>query len=175
MFCKKSCSKKFRNIHKKTPVLESLFNKVAGLKRDSNTGVSCECFEIFRKHPRIASSIYWLGIGITFKKIPCYMRGSYYSVQVIYCFYVVLWFKWSLKKHCVAKGLLAIWEIILHENNRNYNSYKFSYKFPFTFILSFLTNQKQEPGFQLIGGLVQEIFVFCYNESRSTSNACRIQ
>ena len=78
------------NIHKKTPVLESLFNKVAGLKRDSNTGVSCECFEIFRKHPRIASSIYWLGIGITFKKIPCYMRGSYYSVQVIYCFYVVL-------------------------------------------------------------------------------------
>ena len=25
------CSLKFRNIHRKTPVLESLFNKVAGL------------------------------------------------------------------------------------------------------------------------------------------------
>ena len=44
------CSQKFRNIHRKTPVLESLFNEVAGpemhaerpailLKRDSNTGV----------------------------------------------------------------------------------------------------------------------------------------
>ena len=40
-----------------------------------------------------------------------------------------MWFKWSVKKHCVAKVLLAIWETFLHENNRNYNSYKFSYKF----------------------------------------------
>ena len=32
MFCKKSCSKEFRNIYRKTPVLEFLFNKVAGLK-----------------------------------------------------------------------------------------------------------------------------------------------
>ena len=29
---KKTCSKKFRNIYRKTPVVESLFNKVAGLK-----------------------------------------------------------------------------------------------------------------------------------------------
>ena len=28
---KKNCSKAFRNIHRKTPVLESLFDKVAGL------------------------------------------------------------------------------------------------------------------------------------------------
>ena len=27
VFCKKNCSKKFRNIHQKTPVLETLFNK----------------------------------------------------------------------------------------------------------------------------------------------------
>ena len=37
------CSKRFRNIHRKTPVLESLFNKVADLvfllKRDSETAV----------------------------------------------------------------------------------------------------------------------------------------
>ena len=32
VFCKKRCPWKFRNIHRKTPVLESLFNKVAGLK-----------------------------------------------------------------------------------------------------------------------------------------------
>ena len=30
MFCKKICSKTFRNIHRKTPVLVSLFDKVAG-------------------------------------------------------------------------------------------------------------------------------------------------
>ena len=32
VFCKKRCSKKFRKFHRKTPMLESLFNKVAGLK-----------------------------------------------------------------------------------------------------------------------------------------------
>ena len=32
MFCKKRCSQKFHKIHKKTPVPESLFNKVAGLR-----------------------------------------------------------------------------------------------------------------------------------------------
>ena len=41
---KKSCSNKSRNIHRNTPVLETLFNKVAGfrtatlLKRDSSIG-----------------------------------------------------------------------------------------------------------------------------------------
>ena len=33
VFCKKRCSKKFRKIHRKTPVAESLF------KRDPGTGV----------------------------------------------------------------------------------------------------------------------------------------
>ena len=32
VFYKKSCFQNFPNIHRKTPVLESLFNKVAGLK-----------------------------------------------------------------------------------------------------------------------------------------------
>ena len=31
MFLKNICSEKFRNIHRKTPELESLFNKAAGL------------------------------------------------------------------------------------------------------------------------------------------------
>ena len=40
----KKCCSKFRRIHRKTPVPESLFNKVAGFrqlyqKRDSGTGV----------------------------------------------------------------------------------------------------------------------------------------
>ena len=51
VFCKKSFLKKIRNTHRKAPVLESLFNKVAGLnawrpatllKRESNTG----CFPV---------------------------------------------------------------------------------------------------------------------------------
>ena len=46
------------------------------------------------------------------------------------------------------------------------------------YLLSFfLTNQKQESGFQQVGGLVtRNISVFLYySESRSTSKACRIQ
>ena len=51
--------------------------------------------------------------------------------------FTVLWLKWSLKKHCLAKVLLATWYIFLHENNCNHNSYKFGYKFAFIPILSF--------------------------------------
>ena len=69
-------------------------------------------------------------------------------------------FKWSVKKRCVAKVLLVIREIFLHENNRNYNSYRFSYKFAFILFLSFLTNQKQESGFQQVDGLVTRNFSF---------------
>ena len=43
--------------------------------------------------------------------------------------FTVFWFKLSANKQCITKVLLAIWEIFLHENNCNYNSYKFSYKF----------------------------------------------
>ena len=62
-----------------------------------------------------------------------------------------------MKKHCVAKLLLAI----LHENNCNYNSYRLSYTFAFILFLSFLTNQKQESGFEKGGGLVKRIY-FCF-------------
>ena len=43
----------------------------------------------------------------------------------------VLWFKWSVKKYCVVKVLLATWQIFLHENNFNYKSFRFSHKFTF--------------------------------------------
>ena len=80
------------------------------------------------------------------------------------------------EKHCVAKVLLAIGEILLHENNRNYKSYRFSYKFAFIVFLPLLTNQKQESGFQQVGGMVtRNISVFFYSESRSTSKPCHIQ
>ena len=35
VFGKKRCSEKFRNFHRKTPVLESLFNNVAGVQAGS--------------------------------------------------------------------------------------------------------------------------------------------
>ena len=67
-----------------------------------------------------------------------------------------------MKKYCIAKLLLAIWEIFLHENNRNNNSYRFSYKFAFILFFSFLTNQRQESGFQQVGCLVTRfISAFC--------------
>ena len=75
----------------------------------------------------------------------------------------ICWFMWSVKKHCVAKVLPVIWGKYLHENNHNYNSYRFSYKFAFILFSSFLTDQKQESGFQQVGGLVtKNIYVFVY-------------
>ena len=62
-------------------------------------------------------------------------------------------FKWSMKKHYAAKVLFAIWQIFLHGNNRNCNSYQFSYKFDIIHFLFFLRNQKQESTFQQVGGL----------------------
>ena len=42
------------------------------------------------------------------------------------------------------------------------NSYRCSYKFAFILFLSFLTNEKQESGFQQVGGLVKRnISAFC--------------
>ena len=51
-------------------------------------------------------------------------------------------FKWSLKKHCVAKILQGIKERFLYENNRNYNSYSFSYKFALIPVIVFLEKAK---------------------------------
>ena len=59
------------------------------------------------------------------------------------------------QKAIVAKVFLAIWEILLHGNNHNYSSYRFSYKFAFTLCLPLLTNHKQGSGFLQVGGLVR--------------------
>ena len=43
------CSEKFFNIHRKTLVLKSLLNKVAGLKKETPTqALFCEYYEIFK-------------------------------------------------------------------------------------------------------------------------------
>ena len=55
-------------------------------------------------------------------------------------------FQVASKKNCVQ----TIWDIFLHENINKYNFYKFTTNS----LLSFLTNQKQEPCFQQVGGLV---------------------
>ena len=48
------CSEKFRNVHRKTPVLESLFNfLVTLLKREPNTGI----FLYIEKFLRTAQSL----------------------------------------------------------------------------------------------------------------------
>ena len=47
MFHEKSRSQKFRNIHRKTPVLESFFNKVTDLQTPTQV-FSCEYCEIFK-------------------------------------------------------------------------------------------------------------------------------
>ena len=76
-------------------------------------------------------------------------------------------FEWSVKKPCVAKVLLAIWEIFLHENNRDYNSYRFNYKFALIIFLFLLTNQRQKSGFQQIDGLVTKNIWFLFIASRA--------
>ena len=88
--------------------------------------------------------------------------------------FTVFCFKWSVKKHCVAKILQGIWRRFLYENNRNFNSYKSSHKFNFISFLSFHKNQKQESNFQQVGGLVtSNILLFVDSESRYTSKVCR--
>ena len=48
LFCKKSCCLKFRNIHRKTPVLEA-FKPTALLKKESNTGFFLWILRNFKK------------------------------------------------------------------------------------------------------------------------------
>ena len=72
------CSQKFRYIHKKRPVLESLFN------RNSNTGLSlhCKIFKnsfFYRIPPMVASGVNETSFRVTFKleKFPSVLKGSY--------------------------------------------------------------------------------------------------
>ena len=69
---------------------------------------------------------------------------------------MVLRFKWSIQKHCVAKVLQAIWEItvFLYEINCNCDSYKSRCKFAFILFWSFHGIQKQESNFQQVDDLI---------------------
>ena len=58
--------------------------------------------------------------------------------------FMILHFKWLLKKHCVAKFLQGIWKRFLYENNHRFNCYKFSYKISYIPALYFHRNQNQE-------------------------------
>ena len=80
MFFKIGILKIFRNVNRKTPVLESLINKVQAVKslalliRDTNTGVFlyyCEIFKnsFFYKIPPVAAS------GFTNGKLIFYRTG----------------------------------------------------------------------------------------------------
>ena len=90
--------------------------------------------------------------------------------------FTVLWFKWSVKKCCIAKVLLAIWEIFLNENNCNYNSYRFSYKFAFILFLSFLIKLKAKFRFSANWWSGNEkYFFFCLKRVVLYSKPCRIQ
>ena len=99
--------------------------------------------------------------NLHFNSQPNYSWWGFSEGILQFALFTILWFKWSVNKHCVAKILLASWEILLHENNRNYNSYIFSYKSAFILFFSFLTKQKRESGFQQVGGVVtRNISVF---------------
>ena len=66
------------------------------------------------------------------------------------------------EKTLCKKVLQGVLERFLYDNNRNYNSYKFSYKFDVIPVLSFRSNQKQESDFQQVGDLVtRNISAFC--------------
>ena len=69
--------------------------------------------------------------------------------------------EWSVKKHCIAKALLAYWDTFLYENNHYYESCKFSYKSAFILLIYHCREQKQGSSLQQVGGLVtRNISVF---------------
>ena len=63
-----------------------------------------------------------------------------------------------------VKVLLAIWEVFLRENNRNYNSDRFSHKFVFIPVLSFLRKQKKNQVLAGYGLVTRNISVFCLQQ-----------
>ena len=88
----------------------------------------------------------------------------------------ILCLKWPVKKYCAGKILQGISERFLYENDRDYNSYKFSYKFTFIPFLSIHRNQKQGSNFQQVDDLVTRNTIgFFYSKLHSTSKVCQIQ
>ena len=69
-FYKKSSPYKFRNIYRKTPVLESLFNKVAGLQakflRTPILKNTCKRFLLKLKERNIKGTLYMISFHFSF-------------------------------------------------------------------------------------------------------------
>ena len=67
VFCKKSCSEKFPKIHRKKPVPESLFNKVAGLSLQKKR-LWHRCFPVnfakFLRTPFLKNHLPWLLLAL---------------------------------------------------------------------------------------------------------------
>ena len=67
-----------------------------------------------------------------------------------------------MKKTLCSEVFTSNLRDMLHKNSLNYNSYRFSHNFAFILFLSFLTNQKQELGFQQVADVVtKNISGFC--------------
>ena len=86
VFYRKSCSYKFRNIHRKTPSLETLFNTVASaglktcncIKRDFNKVFFCEYCENFK------NTNFQENLQITFSAVPA-SYSQYFFLGASFC------------------------------------------------------------------------------------------
>ena len=124
MLCGKSCLQNYCNIHRKTPVLESLFNKIAGLLPlfGLNTSIS----------PYQYLSVFGLNAGKKIKKKNC---GSFRSLW--------LWLLIAIMKRCAERCALQLYCTFLtyvhskskvtenifnlqewHQNTKTFISYK---------------------------------------------------
>ena len=88
------------------------------------------------------------------RKIKCWPIRTHSRTSTVIVLFNFSCFKWSMKKCPAGKILHGIWERFLYENDRKFNSYKFSYNLTFIPFPSFHRNQKQQSNFQEVDGLV---------------------
>ena len=110
VFYKKICSYKFHNIHKKTPMLESLFNKVAALqacsviKRHSNMGLRKNFKKTyFGEHLRTAASEISIQLAVSQQSL----HTSLYSLHHIKKFEITS----SISGFSQRNMPLSIWHV----------------------------------------------------------------
>ena len=101
MFYKKGYSEKFRNIHRKTSVLESLFNKIAGLQV-----FSCEYCDI-SKNGFFIEHLQWLLLNLVFR-ISYLFRMREYEKQLHL-------FQSKKERYYVGKPSLMVWLKLSYE------------------------------------------------------------
>ena len=82
----------------------------------------------------------------------------------------------QIREITVFFAVLAIWEAFSYESSFSYDSYKFSYNFAFIPLFHFIKTKNKNQFWSRVAGLVKKyISAFVYSESRSTSEASRIQ